>query len=359
MKLVGLSRQIVLSMVAMAFGVTLLVVLTSYAFYYLVITYWPNQVSETSWMPSTAEWVWLIATTLTALCLATVVAIKLARRILVPLNSVADSIRRVSHGDLGARAEAGDRSLGEAAILADDFNALANELQRVTEEQVFWNAAIAHELRTPVTILRGRLQGLADGVFAPDGEQFHSLLAQVEGLARLIEDLRVVSLAESGHLDLQVQPIDLATEVGAVLTVFGDALAAAGHEVMLDVDANRVDGDPVRIRQALLALLENVRRHATAGVIRIGSRVENGWCHLSVEDEGPGISAEFAPHVFTAFRRGGEDRSSRSGGSGLGLAVVAAIARAHGGQAICRPTACGGSAFELCWPVELGAVVTE
>ncbi len=106
---------------------------------------------------------WLIATTLAGLAMAIVVAVNLARRILVPLNSVADSLRRVARGDLGVRAIAGDRSLGEAALLADDFNALADQLQRVTEEQVFWNAAIAHELRTPVTILRGRLQGLAEG----------------------------------------------------------------------------------------------------------------------------------------------------------------------------------------------------
>lgn len=167
MKLAGLSRQIALSMMAMAFGVTLLVVLTSYAFYYLAMTYWSRDFCQASWLPTGPEWVWLIATTLAGLAMAIVVAVNLARRILVPLNSVADSLRRVARGDLGVRAIAGDRSLGEAALLADDFNALADQLQRVTEEQVFWNAAIAHELRTPVTILRGRLQGLAEGVFTP------------------------------------------------------------------------------------------------------------------------------------------------------------------------------------------------
>ncbi|MBN3818596.1 HAMP domain-containing protein, partial [Paraburkholderia sp. Se-20369] len=226
MKLEGLSRQIALSMTAMALGVTLLVVATSYAFYYVVFRYWTEFCNQLGWIPSGPEWAWLIATTLVGLAFALVVSIRLARRILVPLNSVDDSIRRVAQGDLGARAVAGDRSPREAALLADDFNALADQLQRMTDEQTFWNAAIAHELRTPVTVLRGRLQGLAEGVFAPDAAQFRSLLAQVEGLARLIEDLRVISLAESGHLDLQVQDTDLAADVRAVVEVFGDALQA-------------------------------------------------------------------------------------------------------------------------------------
>lgn len=347
MKLTGLSRQIALSMMAMALGVTLLVVLTSYLFYYLWLTYWPEQFPSASLIPTGPEWVWLIGTTLASLVLSAFVAVNLSRRILLPLNSVAESIHAVAQGDLTARATAGDRSMGEAAALAENFNSLATQLQRMTEEQAFWNAAIAHELRTPVTILRGRLQGLAEGVFTPDESQFRSLLTQVEGLNRLIEDLRVVSLAESGHLNLQVQETALAAEVTSVVDFLREALAAKNQHPVLNLEARRVCCDPVRIRQALLALLENARRHAVPGAIRIQTSIENGWCHLRVEDDGPGISDEFAPHVFTAFRRAEEASSS---GSGLGLAVVAAIARAHGGQAICRATTLGGTIFELRWP---------
>ncbi|MDF3833762.1 ATP-binding protein [Cupriavidus basilensis] len=347
MKLVGLSRQIVLSMMAIALGVTLLVILTSYAFYFLWRIYWPEQACEDSWIPTGPEWVWMIGATICGLALAVVVAVNLSRRILVPLNSVADSIRRMAQGDLDARAVAGDRSLGEASQLADDFNALANQLQRVTEEQAFWNAAIAHELRTPVTILRGRLQGLAEGVFMPDESQFRSLLAQVEGLGRLIEDLRVVSLAESGHLHLQVREANLAAEANAVVDMVGDALQARGQRAILELDTQPVRCDPVRMRQALLALLDNVRRYAVPGQVRIQSHAKNGWCELSVEDDGPGVPEDFIPHAFTAFRRA---EGARSGGSGLGLAVVAAIARAHGGHAECRKAAGGGTVFTLIWP---------
>ncbi|WP_175959776.1 ATP-binding protein [Burkholderia pyrrocinia] len=350
MKLDGLSRQIALTMGAMAFGVTLLVVLTAYGFYYLLYMYRPEAFNPSNWVPTGPEWVWLASTTLVGLALALFVAIHLARRILVPLNSVTDSIRRVARGDLGARAVACDRSLHEAALLADNFNALASELQRVTDEQAFWNAAIAHELRTPVTVLRGRLQGLAEGVFTPSEALYRSLLAQVEGLTRLIEDLRVVSLADSGHLSIEIRETDLAAEIRAVVDVFAHAMQAAGQHPVLDLDARPMRCDPVRIRQALLALLENARRHAVPGAIRITTCIEQRMCRLRVEDDGPGIPADFAPHVFKAFRRVDD---TQPGGSGLGLAVVAAIAHAHHGEAICVPTGAGGTRFEVKWPDDL------
>lgn len=347
MKLVGLSRQIALSMMAMALGAILLLVLTSYAFYSLWEKYWPDNFPTDGFVPTGPEWAWLIATTLASLGLAVFVAVNLARRILAPLNSVTDSIRRVAQGDLSARALADDRSLGEATQLVDDFNLLADNLQRVSEEQVFWNAAIAHELRTPVTILRGRLQGLAEGVFAPDEGQFRSLLLQVEGLNQLIEDLRVVSLAESGHLDMSFQRVDLGVEIRSVVGFVMESLAKVGQHPILDFQVQHASCDPARIRQALLALLENARKHAVPGIIRILVRVDDGWVRLSVSDEGPGIADEFLPHVFTAFRRSPEARGS---GSGLGLAVVAAIARAHGGQAKCYAAPKIGTTFEMCWP---------
>lgn len=351
MKLEGLSRQIARSMVAIAFSVSLLVLLTSYAFFFLWQTYWPENFDAQSMVPTAPEWLWMIGTTLVGVALAVVVGLNLSKRILVPLNSVADSIRRVVQGDLAARADAGDRSLGEAASLADDFNRLAEQLQRMTQEQTFWNAAIAHELRTPVTILRGRLQGLAEGVFEPQEALFQTLLTQVDGLACLIEDLRVVGLAESGHLALHMRETNLDDEVQDVVAFCDAALRAAGQRAVLNLQAGAVHCDPMRIRQALLALIENVRRHAVAGTVRVQSRVDGAHVCLSVEDEGPGIAPEFASQVFTAFRRHPAAQAQDDHkGSGLGLAVVAAIARAHGGQARCQATERGGSRFELCWP---------
>lgn len=115
------------------------------------------------------------------------------------LNSVANSLREVAQGRLDARVPLDEQAIGETAQLVRDFNTMAERLQSMTREREFWNAAIAHELRTPVTILRGRLQGLAEGVFPPERALFEGLLRQVEGLTHLIEDLRVLSLNDSGH----------------------------------------------------------------------------------------------------------------------------------------------------------------
>ncbi|MBK1684765.1 ATP-binding protein [Rhodoferax fermentans] len=356
MKLVGLSRRIALSMMAMALGAILLVVTTSYAFYSLWEQYWPDNPPTESIVPTGPEWAWLIATTLASLGLAAVLAVNLSRRILAPLNSLTEAIRRVAQGDLSARASADDRSLGEATQLVDDFNLLADKLQRMSKEQVFWNAAIAHELRTPVTILRGRLHGLAEGVFAPEEAQFRSLLLQVEGLNQLIEDLRVVSLAESGHLDVRVQQVDLGAEIRSVVGLVAASLAKAGLRPILDLQVQHACCDPARIRQALLAILENARKHAVPGTIRVLTRLDDGQFRLIVVDEGPGIAEDFLPHVFTAFRRSPQARGS---GSGLGLAVVAAIAQAHGGQAKCYPSPETGTTFEMCWPHHDDLGVTE
>lgn len=347
MKTGSLSSQIVRSMIAVAFGVTLFVVVTSYVFYYVAFKYfWTDEPCEPALLPTGPEWVWLGLTTITALALAAAVAGRLSRRILLPLNSVAGAIQRVAAGDLGARAVAGDRLLGEASRLADDFNALAGQLQRMTGEQAFWNAAIAHELRTPITILRGRLQGLADGVFPPAEGQFRSLLSQVEALNRLIEDLRVVSLAESGHLDLQWRDIDLASEAEAVADMFRESARSAGQAIEVRAASVTVNCDPVRMRQALLALLENARVHASPGTVFIGGGLIGERCILYVEDSGPGIPAAAAEEVFLAFHRLNKDCK----GSGLGLAVVAAIAHAHGGAAKYSASERGGGRFELHWP---------
>lgn len=347
MRLTGISRQIALSMTAIAVGVMLLVIFTGYVFYYFWEKYWPESVPATELFPTMPELAWIIGTTIVGVSISILVAVSLSRRILAPLNSVTDSIRRVAQGDLSARAVADDLSLGEATQLAKDFNRLADQLQRMTEEQTFWNAAIAHELRTPVTILRGRLQGLAEGVFSPDERQFRSLLLQVEGLNQLIEDLRVVSLAESGHLSLHYQQINLAEEIRSLVDFISDSLAKSGQYLVLDLQITEAYCDPSRIRQALIALLENTRKHANPGQILIKAYFDKKMYRISVLDNGPGIPEDFSPYVFTAFRR---LPNAHSSGSGLGLAVVASIAQAHGGTATYRTTSHGGALFEICWP---------
>ena len=331
----GLRRQIIKSLAVMTMGIIFLSVFGSYVFYGVATAYMPGSISET-WMPSQVEMLWIVCTIITALGIALFVAIRLSRRILTPLNSVAFSLREVAQGKLNARAKIDQHAMGETAQLVHDFN------------------AIAHELRTPVTILRGRLQGLAEGVFTPNNDIFEGLLRQVEGLNRLIEDLRVLSLNDSGHLELQLVEVMLADELSAVIESFTSTLNARGFTLKQQLDPTlKVRCDAIRIRQALMALLENAYQHADPGTLTVRLNSSEDSCYLSVEDEGPGIPAEAATDVFEAFHRVEPSRSRKSGGSGLGLAVVKAIVEAHRGHAICQSTSAGGTIFILSWPIQL------
>lgn len=349
----GLRRQIVLAVAGLVLSVMVATAIGSYVFYGVMFTYAPDAISDPSaWLPSGPEWVWIGSSTVIAVALAAAVAIKLSQRLVQPLTSVAENLRRISQGDLGARAAGLDTTVGEAALLVKDFNMMAERLERMAREQAFWNAAIAHELRTPVTVLRGRLQGLAEGVFEPDPKLFRTLLAQVEHLGSLIEDLRVVGLADSGHLTLRLAPCRLADEVRNVVALLGPDLRGAGLEPVLALNERSMACDAARIRQALLALLDNARCHAVPGRLAIALDCADGQACLSVSDDGPGIAPEAAARIFDAFQRGEPASTRAASGSGLGLAVVRAIAHAHGGHAAWRPSPAGGSTFELAWPVD-------
>ena len=345
----GLSRHIVVSMSLMVLAVIVMVILSSYLLYAVLVNFYPYAEEPTGWAPTGPELVWMAAVTLLGLAVAVAASVRLSQRILTPLNSVVDSIGKLAGGDLGARAAASDRSLGEVALLVDDFNAMARRLQNMDADRVMWHAAIAHELRTPVTILRGRLQGLAEGVFQPDEAQFRSLLAQVEGLSRLIEDLRVLSLADSARLDVRRARSDVVHEVHSVMTLVNPGFRSGGF--VLELETSREEHpahcDPTRVRQALMALLENARRYATPGRVRIAVHDTATHVQVSIDDEGPGIDPALSAHIFDPFMRGDGSRSRQRGGSGLGLAVVKAIADAHGGRVSCTASALGGARFVI------------
>ncbi|KAG1442319.1 hypothetical protein G6F57_018441 [Rhizopus arrhizus] len=159
-------RGITLSITVASLCSTVLSISGFYLFYYLMEVFYPRWYDQPETiMPSGLEWLWIGLTASVVVIFATLVASRLTRRIITPLNSVAESLRRVASGDLDARARGGGTTMAEAATLVSDFNSMAERLSRMSENRVFWNAAIAHELRTPMTILRGRLQGIAEGVW--------------------------------------------------------------------------------------------------------------------------------------------------------------------------------------------------
>ncbi len=353
-----LVRQIVLSM-GLVSSITMLIAFVGsiviYGLLYLLAPPHGPLTTEELFIPDPRDYLVFAILLLAGLVVAAIMATRLARRILAPLNSLAQSARSIAAGDLAARAQPGDRSLGETALLVDDFNAMAVRLQRMAADMTAWNAAIAHELRTPLTILRGRLQGMKDGVFQPDETQIRGLLFQVESLTRLVDDLHIVTLQDIGRLEMRVEPTRIDVEMRRAVESIADALHEAGFVLELDLAAASVPCDGARIRQALLALLDNARRYAVPGRLRIALARADETVVLGVEDDGPGLAPEFALQVFEPFTRADASRSRQFGGSGLGLSVVRAIALAHGGQARYRASAAGGSVFELVLPRERAA----
>ena len=216
-----LSRQILTYMLLLTFMIIAIAVLGSWFFYSFILDHLPGGAAAgddeqmTMW-----DWVWIGTATTISLIIAIFLTIKLSSRILTPLNAVASSLRKISQGQLDARAYCASSRLGEVNHLVTDFNEMAEKLQTLDIQRKSWNAAIAHELRTPVTILRGRLQGLVDGVFEPDPLLFNNLLKQTEGLTRLIEDLRVISSDGGAGYTLYKSRTDLKGTIQDALDTF-------------------------------------------------------------------------------------------------------------------------------------------
>ncbi len=179
-------------------------------------------------------------------------------------------------------------------------------------------ADVAHELRTPLAILQGRIEGLIDGVYPRDDARLGGLLDETRHLSRLVEDLRTLANAEAGALDLQKEQVDLGE-------LIRDAAASfEGVAVHVPDDLPPIEADPVRIREVLLNLLSNAVR--AGGAVAVHAAVEGKRVVLRVADKGSGIPAEELPRIFDRFQKGRDSR-----GSGLGLAIARNLVLAHGG----------------------------
>lgn len=260
-----------------------------------------------------------------------------ARRFARPLTQLSAAANRLTTGDFTARA-ALSRSLNrrndETARLLRDFNGMAASLERLERERRYSVAATAHELRTPVTVLRGRLEGVRDGVLPASPQELKKLIGHADLLSRLIEDLQLLSLAEAGELRLELGPVEV-HEV--LLRLHADHLpkAHAQHAgLLLDLCAEpvRVMGDGRRLQQVVQNLLTNALRHTPPhGTVRIRLEAEAEAVHIEIHNTGTGFTAEALDRAFERFYSG-PDRERGRGGSGLGLAISKSLIDAHGGQ---------------------------
>lgn len=333
MKRRSLNRQLAVSLAVIIFAILLIGFTGFYVAYEVLVQLRPNLFPAN--MPDTTGWdiTIFILICVVGFLLAILAATYLARRIVRPLHAVAHAAERIAEGDLEARAELASSAHGETADLIANFNVMAERLEKMAADLLTWNAQIAHELRTPLTILRGRLQGGVDGVFQMDQAMLLSLLKQIDGLQRLVEDLRSVSLADSGHLELEISRVDLAAELRDLARAMDLGVTQGGFALTLHLEPGPAVIDITRIRQAVAALIDNALRYADPCQLNLSTRFISGRLEIAVTDCGPGLPAAFADDAFRQFSRGHKAGSRHRSGSGLGLSVVRAIAQAHRGDA--------------------------
>lgn len=289
-------------------------------------------------------------------CLAVVVAflvtLFLSRRILSPVKELRSAAQRLGNGDLSQRVDIRDKS--EIGDLASTFNSMAGNLQR--DEQLRQNMVsdIAHELRSPLTNVRGYLEAINDGVMQPDKATISSIYDETVLLSRLINDLQELSLAEAGELKLHIQPEEVTELVKQSITAMQAKASEKGLKVFSDIPAGlpRVDIDFLRIRQVLLNLLENALAHTPeGGRIDVAASVSSGFVEVSVSDTGEGIPADEINNIFERFHRVDKSRSRSTGGSGLGLTIARYIVEEHKGKIRVQSEIGKGSSFSFTLPV--------
>ena len=250
------------------------------------------------------------------------------RRFMSSLGVVMEAADSVADGNYAVRlAESGPPPM---RALARSFNTMTGRLQHADRLRRDLMADVAHELRTPLSVLQGRLEGLLDGVYPRDANQIGQLLDETRVLSRLIEDLRTLALSEAGALPLQKEPVGVLDQVQDVIRSMGGE--AERRQVSLHIDSpiapGALDLDPLRIREVLTNLVSNALQHtAPGGVITLSVREQHDTVSVAVRDTGEGMTAEEVERIFDRFYKGQTSR-----GSGLGLSIARGIISAHGGE---------------------------
>ena len=301
--------------------------------------------------PPSLDLLGLAAVAVASLALGVTLAVVLSRKISRQIRSIAHAAGRLAAGDMAARAMLPERSADEMLRLANSFNAMAAALEDAQGRTVEQSAVIAHELRTPLAVLLGRVQGMQDGVFACDDGSLAILSRQILSLSRLVDDLAVVGLFSAASLQLSAFDTDLAEQLQQAAADMAPRLADTG--LTLDPDISPAPGfaDPQRVRQAVAALLENVVRHAASGgSVRVESGMTETESYVRVMDRGPGLTEAEMGELLVPFSRGAAARANATTGSGLGLSVVDTIARAHGGEVRVQSREGGGLSVSFALP---------
>ena len=285
-----------------------------------------------------------------AIVASTLLSIIVIVQILRPLRKLTRATERIAEGDLPQQVAI--TSHDEYRQLGESFNHMIENLRRSEQVRQTMTADIAHELRTPVTIIQGTLEAILDGVYTATDETIAPIYEETLHLGRLIDDLRDLAMAEAGELRLDREPTDIGALIRAVAdTVVTPLESAPEVEVTVEPAMPLVSVDPKRFRQVIVNLLSNALRHTPGdGGIEISIRTAGMEAEVVVDDTGTGIDPEDLEHLFERFYRGDPARN-RTGGSGLGLAIVKQWVEAHGGRIRAENRPSGGARFVVTLPL--------
>lgn len=285
-----------------------------------------------------------------ALAIAVILALLLGSWIANPLQKLEKAAIQMARGDLSQRVEV--KGSDELAALGQSFNQMAQSLQESEMRRQAMTADIAHELRTPLAVQRAQLEAMQDGIYPLDASGLQVALDQNSTLTRLVEDLRILALADAKELRLEQAPVHLRLLATNVLARFEPAGLERSISFSLNAQEDPVVvGDPLRIEQILNNLLANALRYSPqGGSVEISIVTQDGNIALSVHDSGPGIPESALPHLFERFYRVDRSRSRDEGGTGLGLAIARQLAALMGGTLSAVNHPLGGAVFTLVLP---------
>ncbi len=289
----------------------------------------------------------LVAATVIAIVSAAVVSLAVAARIAGPIGALVRAAGRIAAGHYAERVPIpAPDELGE---LATSFNEMASSLESTERRRLQLVGDVAHELRTPLTTLDGYLEGLEDGVIAPTDETWRLLRSETGRLTRLVNDLSELWRAEAHQLPLRIEDVDAAAVAAEAVERFGALAAPRGIRVDLQGGPAACRADRDRVSQVLANYLSNALRHAPDGsVVVVATSAADGKVLVAVTDQGPGLAPDQLEAVFERFYRIDAARSRAGGGSGIGLAIVRALAGAMGGHAWAESAGRGtGATFVL------------
>jgi signal transduction histidine kinase len=289
---------------------------------------------------------------LLAAAIALVLTFVLSRRMSSPIGALAATARRLGRGDLSQRVQLRDR--GEVRELAQAFNSMAVDLERLEQLRRNLVADVAHELRTPLSNIQGYVEAIRDGVMKPDGATLDSLNEEAALLSRLVDELQELSLAEAGELKLVYLEEDVTELIRRAAVSWQPQVVAKGMSLSVDLPDKlpSVNIDWQRINQVLHNLLENAVAHTgKGGIITVAAAERGDWVEISVSDTGEGIPAQDLPNIFERFYRVDRSRARATGGSGLGLTIAKRLVEAHGGKIEAQSKLGRGSRFSFTIPV--------